>query len=86
LNRVSKKFVKAVLERLPEGGKKQALAEIVGKEEAFDDYVFTRDYTDVLIEYPVRSRRRNFSRWPTRSRRGFIRSRPRPRRIPARCT
>jgi len=54
LNRVSKKFVKAVLERLPEGGKKQALAEIVGKEEAFDDYVFTRDYTDVLIEYPAR--------------------------------
>jgi len=58
LNRVSKKFVKAVLERLPEGGsstvsKKQQLAEIVGNEEAFDDYVFTRDYTDVLAEYPV---------------------------------
>jgi sulfite reductase (NADPH) flavoprotein alpha-component len=53
LNRVSKKFVKAVLERLPEGAKKTALAEIVGNEEAFDDYVFTRDYTDVLIDYPV---------------------------------
>ena len=53
LNRVSKKFVKAVLERLPEGGKKTSLGEIVGNEEAFDDYVFTRDYTDVLIEYPV---------------------------------
>jgi sulfite reductase (NADPH) flavoprotein alpha-component len=53
LNRVSKKFVKAVLERLPEGGKKTALAEIVGNEEAFDDYVFTRDYTDVLAEYPA---------------------------------
>jgi sulfite reductase (NADPH) flavoprotein alpha-component len=53
LNRVSKKFVKAVLEKLPEGGKKQALAEIVGNEEAFDDYTFTRDYTDVLIDYPV---------------------------------
>src|ERR1700677_4261900 len=53
LNRVSKKFVKAVLERLPEGGKKQALAEIVANEEAFDDYVFTRDYTDVLLDYPV---------------------------------
>jgi len=53
LNRVSKKFVKAVLERLPEGDKKQALAAIVGNEETFDDYVFTRDYTDVLIEYPV---------------------------------
>jgi sulfite reductase (NADPH) flavoprotein alpha-component len=54
LNRVSKKFVKAVLERLPEGSKKTSLAEIVGSEEAFEDYVFTRDYTDVLIEYPVK--------------------------------
>lgn len=54
LNRVSKKFVKAVLERLPEGEKKTQLAEIVGNDEAFDDYVFTRDYTDVLIEYPVK--------------------------------
>jgi sulfite reductase (NADPH) flavoprotein alpha-component len=53
LNRVSKKFVKAVLEKLPEGEKKTQLAEIVGNEEAFDDYVFTRDYTDVLVEYPV---------------------------------
>jgi len=53
LNRVSKKFVKAVLEKLPEGEKKKQLAEIIGNEEAFDDYVFTRDYTDVLVEYPV---------------------------------
>ena len=53
LNRVNKKFVKAVLERLPEGTRKTALAEIVGNDEALDDYVFTRDYTDVLAEYPV---------------------------------
>jgi sulfite reductase (NADPH) flavoprotein alpha-component len=53
INRVSKKFVKAVLEKLPEGEKKTQLAEIVGNEEAFDDYVFTRDYADVLAEYPV---------------------------------
>ncbi|MCE0498903.1 MAG: sulfite reductase subunit alpha [Methylacidiphilales bacterium] len=53
LNRVSKKFVKALLEKLPEGGKKQQLAEIVNNPEAFDDYVFTRDYTDVLVEYPA---------------------------------
>jgi sulfite reductase (NADPH) flavoprotein alpha-component len=53
LNRVSKKFVKAVAERLPEGEKKQKLAEIIANDEAFDDYVFTRDYTDVLVEYPV---------------------------------
>jgi sulfite reductase (NADPH) flavoprotein alpha-component len=54
LNRVSKKFVKAVLERLPEGAQKTALAEIVGNDETFDDFVFTRDYTDVLAEYPVK--------------------------------
>jgi sulfite reductase (NADPH) flavoprotein alpha-component len=53
LNRVSKKFVKALVERLPEGEKKTQLAEIVGNNEAFDDYIFTRDYTDVLIEYPA---------------------------------
>ena len=53
LNRVSKKFVKAVLERLPEGEAKVKLGEIVANDEAFDDYVFTRDYTEVLIEYPV---------------------------------
>ena len=53
INRVSKKFVKAVVERLPEGEKKTQLAEIVANDAAFDDYIFTRDYTDVLIEYPV---------------------------------
>ena len=53
LNRVSKKFVKAVLERLPEGERKTQLGEIVGSEEAFEDYIFTRDYTDVLAEYPA---------------------------------
>jgi sulfite reductase (NADPH) flavoprotein alpha-component len=53
LNRVSKKFVKAVAERLPEGAKKTQLAEIVGNDQAFDDYIFTRDYTDVLVEYPI---------------------------------
>ena len=53
LNRVSKKFVKAVLERLPEGESKTKLGEIVANDEAFDDYVFTRDYTDVLVDYPM---------------------------------
>jgi sulfite reductase (NADPH) flavoprotein alpha-component len=53
LNRVSKKFVKAVLEKLPEGEKKTQLGEIVGTDEAFEDYIFTRDYADVLAEYPV---------------------------------
>ena len=53
LNRVSKKFVKAVLEKLPAGESKTKLGEIVANDEAFDDYIFTRDYADVLIEYPT---------------------------------
>jgi sulfite reductase (NADPH) flavoprotein alpha-component len=53
LNRVSKKFVKAVAERLPEGEKKKQLGEIIANDPAFDDYIFTRDYVDVLSEYPV---------------------------------
>ena len=53
LNRVSKKFVKAVAERLHEGEKKKELTEIVGNDPAFDDYIFTRDYVDVLAEYPM---------------------------------
>lgn len=52
LNRVGKKFVKGVAERLPEGHQKSSLQAIVGNEEALDEYVFTRDYVDVLIEYP----------------------------------
>jgi sulfite reductase (NADPH) flavoprotein alpha-component len=53
LNRVSKKFIKLVAERLPEGVRKDSLQEIVGNEEALDAYAFTRDYVDVLLEYPV---------------------------------
>ena len=53
INRVSKKFVKAVLEKLPHGHAKQRLTEITANEEAFNDYTFARDYTDVLIDFPV---------------------------------
>jgi len=52
LNRVGKKFVKAIVEKLPAGEKKDALAAIVTNDEALDDFVFTRDYVDVLLEYP----------------------------------
>src|ERR1700744_2483140 len=54
LNRVSKKFVKAVLERLPEGEKKTSLTESVGNDETSDGGCVARDYTDVLAEYPVK--------------------------------
>ncbi len=86
LNRVSKKFVKAVAERLPEGEKKKALTEIIGNDEAFDDYVFTRDYTDVLIDYPVTFTAAEFLPLANKVAPGFTRLRRRPRRIRAKCT
>jgi sulfite reductase (NADPH) flavoprotein alpha-component len=54
LNRVSKKFVRLVAERVPSGPAKDALTKITGDEAALDEYVFTRDYVDVLLEYPVK--------------------------------
>ncbi len=53
LNRVSKKFVKLVAEKLPQGTQKDSLQSIVENAEALEDYTFTRDYVDVLLEYPV---------------------------------
>ncbi len=52
INRVSKKFVKAVLEKLS-GEAKARLETIVANEESFEEYTFARDYTDVLIDFPV---------------------------------
>ena len=52
LNRVGKKFVKGLVDRLPAGQKKDSLAAIIADEKALEEYVFTRDYVDVLIEYP----------------------------------
>ncbi|MDR2462353.1 MAG: sulfite reductase subunit alpha [Verrucomicrobiales bacterium] len=49
LNRVSKKFVKAVAEKLPAGNE---LLTVSGSEEALDEYVYTRDFIDVLGEFP----------------------------------
>jgi sulfite reductase (NADPH) flavoprotein alpha-component len=52
LRAVSKKFVKVIAERLPEGEKKRTLGDIVANEEAFDAYIYGRDFIDVLIEHP----------------------------------
>ncbi|MEO0452987.1 MAG: sulfite reductase subunit alpha [Verrucomicrobiota bacterium] len=51
-NRVTAKFVKAVAEKLPEGEKKTELSTIIEEKEKLDAFVFTRDYVDVLKEYP----------------------------------
>jgi len=52
LNRTTAKFVKAVHEKLPEGDAKTKLGEIVEDKEQLTAYIFTRDYVDVLKEYP----------------------------------
>ncbi len=51
LNRASKKFVKGIVEKIPAGEKKEALLQIIANEESLDQYVFDRDYVDILKEY-----------------------------------
>lgn len=55
LNRVGKKFVKAVAEKLPPGEKKDHLTALCADEEQLAAYIHTRDVIDVLIEYPEAS-------------------------------
>jgi sulfite reductase (NADPH) flavoprotein alpha-component len=52
LNRANKKFVKAIAEKLPAGAKKDELLAISGNEEVLGEYIFTRDYIDLLNEFP----------------------------------
>ncbi|MDR1192548.1 MAG: sulfite reductase subunit alpha [Verrucomicrobiales bacterium] len=52
LNRASKKFVRAVAEKLPAGARKDGLLTVSGSEEALGEYVYSRDYIDVLNEFP----------------------------------
>ena len=52
LNRVSKKFVRAVAEKLPAGARRDALTALVADEEKLNEYVYTRDYLDVTAEFP----------------------------------
>jgi sulfite reductase (NADPH) flavoprotein alpha-component len=52
LNRVGKKFVRTVAEKLPAGPDKDRLTALCADEEALSAYIFDRDYVDVLNEYP----------------------------------
>ncbi|MEM1158828.1 MAG: sulfite reductase subunit alpha [Verrucomicrobiota bacterium] len=52
LNRTTARFVKAVHEKLPEGDAKSRLGEIVDDKDQLTAYIFTRDYVDVMQEYP----------------------------------
>jgi sulfite reductase (NADPH) flavoprotein alpha-component len=51
LNRVSKKFVRAVAEKLPPGSARERLQSVCADEAKLDAYVWDRDYVDVLDEY-----------------------------------
>ena len=48
LNRASKKFVKGIVEKIPAGAKKEEITALIANEPALDEYVFSRDYVDVL--------------------------------------
>jgi sulfite reductase (NADPH) flavoprotein alpha-component len=52
LNRAGRKFVKALVEKLPPGPAKDGLAALIADEAKLDEYVFTRDYVDILKEFP----------------------------------
>jgi sulfite reductase (NADPH) flavoprotein alpha-component len=51
LNRVSKKFVKCVADKLIPGANKEELLAICADDEALTNYCDTRDYVDVLRQY-----------------------------------
>lgn len=53
LNRVGKKLVQAIADKLPEGADKEKLSAILADKEQISAYIETRDCIDVLNEYPV---------------------------------
>jgi sulfite reductase (NADPH) flavoprotein alpha-component len=52
LNRANRKFVRALAEKLPAGVKRDELLAVAGDEEVLGEYVYTRDYVDLLDEFP----------------------------------
>jgi sulfite reductase (NADPH) flavoprotein alpha-component len=52
LNRVNKKFIRLHVEKLPDGDFKDKLSILIADEAALEEYAYTRDYVDVLLEYP----------------------------------
>ena len=51
LNRVSKKFIRLVAGRLPAGARKDELEAMIADNARLDEYIFARDYVDVLNEF-----------------------------------
>jgi sulfite reductase (NADPH) flavoprotein alpha-component len=51
LNRANRKVLMGLAERVPQGEQRNHLMEIVNNGEVLGDYIFTRDYVDVLTEF-----------------------------------
>lgn len=75
LNRVSKKFVKLIAEKLPAGSRKTELEAIVADNTRLDEYIFSRDYVDVLNE--CGSECRSFSLTPQEFVESLVKAAPR---------
>lgn len=52
LNRANRKIISALAERVGQGEQRNRLMEIVNNNEVLCDYIDTRDYVDVLREFP----------------------------------
>ncbi len=51
LNRANRKIMGELAERVPQGEQRNRLMEIVDNSEVLSDYIFTRDYVDILTEF-----------------------------------
>ena len=51
LNRANRKIMAALSERVPQGEQRNRLMEIVDNSEVLGDYIYTRDYVDILKEF-----------------------------------
>ena len=52
VNRANRKFITALAERAPQGEQRNRLMEIVNNGDLLGEYINTRDYVDVLREFP----------------------------------
>jgi sulfite reductase (NADPH) flavoprotein alpha-component len=51
LNRANRKILGGLSERIPQGEQRNRLMEIVDNSEVLSDYIYTRDYVDILKEF-----------------------------------
>ena len=51
LNRANRKIMSGLAERIPQGEQRNRLMEIVDNSEVLSDFIYTRDYVDILTEF-----------------------------------